>query len=437
MQQQRLDNRIEQLLQHLTDGQEGTTPDDSAQPTIEDEPVETIHVYFVRERDEQHEAVVESTLASPQQPASVVTAAMLLLCLLLPLASILVQLVLAFHPPIATVTIIPKSQTVTLTGTVQLGRLLNQITISQSRTTKTTGTGHQSAAQARGSLTFYNGQFQSVTIATGTILTSASGIEVVTDEDAYIPAANPPSFGYTTVSAHALSAGSNGNIPAYDIHEACCATSVLAKNTEGFTGGQDARTYTTVTQQDIHNLSTVLKTTLAQSITGALQGQLQPAEQLQLLPCNPTVTSDHQAGEEATTVKVTVSQTCSAVAYSIDKLETKATAYLATQAQHTTGAGYSVFRSVYVWVKQATGSSTPHPLVFLSFQARGTWVYALSRTTQEQIKSRIAGKSTQQAERLLASLPGIARATLHFSGIGDDTRIPRSTQYIHLVLLVV
>ena len=55
-----------------------------------------------------------------------------------------------------------------------------------------------------------------------------------TGQDATIPAGNPPSYGQVTVAAHAIQSGSRGNIAAYDINEACCALSVLAKNTEPF-----------------------------------------------------------------------------------------------------------------------------------------------------------------------------------------------------------
>jgi Baseplate J-like protein len=175
---------------------------------------------------------------------------------------------------VATVTIIPASQTQTLSGRLQLGRVLSPLTITQAQTIPTTGIGHQSAKSATGLVTFYNGQFQSVMIAAGTIFTGTSGVQISTDHEATIPAGHPPSYGQASVQAHAVNPGSQGNIPAYDINQVCCAASVFAKNTEVFTGGQDARTYTTVTQDDIHNLSTVLKTTVAHSINGALQGQL-------------------------------------------------------------------------------------------------------------------------------------------------------------------
>src|SRR5256885_1694810 len=191
MQQQRLENRIEQRLPHPPAGTEETRPRNGPpQPTNEDEPVETIHVYFVREREEPHEAVVESTLASPQRPAPVLTAAMLLLCLLLPLASILVQVVLAFHPPIATVTITPTTKMVTISAALPLGRLVPPLTVSQSATTKTTGTGHQDATKATGTITFYNGLFTQQAIATGTTITGSDGVQMITDQQADVPAGN-------------------------------------------------------------------------------------------------------------------------------------------------------------------------------------------------------------------------------------------------------
>jgi hypothetical protein len=402
-------------------------------------------VLIVREHEVDQTQVVDSTPIVPAQPAATTiqhdsfASGYVFVCfsILFILATLTFQLYCLFNPLIATVTIIPQSQQVTLSGTMQLGRVLPPLTISQSQTTKATGIGHQNATAATGYLTFYNGQFQSVTIAAGTILTGASGILIATDQDATIPAANPPSFGQVTMAAHAINAGVQGNIPAYDINQACCATSVLVKNANVFSGGQNERTYTTVTQHDIHSISTVLTTTLAQSITGALEGQLRPDEQLQLLPCTPTVTSDHQPGEEATQIKVTVSETCSAIAFNSQQLQTKATAYLATQAQQKAGAGYSLFGTPQIHVTQATVSSTPPHLVFLSFTTTGRWIYGISNRAQQQIKYLIAGKTTQEAARLLAALSGVESATIRFSGFGDVTRIPKATGYIHIVLIVV
>jgi Baseplate J-like protein len=400
--------------------------------------IQDVYVLIVREQEEEAEdaSFVVASTPVPSQKASLAPAyavcGLYLVCIL---ATLAFQLYCIGNPEIATVTIVPKTQLMTLSGTVQLGRLLPPLTISQSQNTKATGRGHQDARAAVGTVTLYNGQQTSHTIAQGTVFTDRAGVSIETTQQAIIPAGNPGTgYGTVTVTAQALQAGSAGNIPAGDVSTPI-ALAVFVRNNQ-FTGGQDERTYTTVTQEDIHSLSTVLKTTLARVSTGALQGQVHPPEQLFIPPCTPTVTSDHRIGDEATHVKVTVSQTCSAIAYNSQTLAGKATTLLTARAEQTTGAGYRLFGTVAVLVKQATVTSTPPPLVFLLFQAQGSLVYALGNAEQLHIKSLIAGKITDQAEQLLLSLPGIERASLSFSGIGDATRIPKNSEHIHLSLFI-
>jgi VCBS repeat-containing protein len=148
------------------------------------------------------------------------------------------------------------------------------------------------------------------------------------------------------------------------------------------------------------------------------------------------VTSDHQPGAEATSVKVTVSQTCSAIAYNSHELTEKATSLLTTQALQKTGAGYSLFGTPHIQVIQATISSTTPPLVFLSFNATGTWIYGISAKVQQKITHLIAGKPTQEALHLLAALPGVEHVAIRFTGFTDVNRLPKNSSYIHIMLLV-
>ena len=402
------------------------------------QPEETIHIHYfpdaiviVKEENDnpQHDNTVESTLAQTKKPPVFMAYAICLLYLFLILSCIAFQLYCIVNPPIATVTIVPKTKTINLTGTMQLGRVLHTLSISQSQTIPTTGRGHQDAQASTGFITFYNGLFTSQTIATGTILTGADGVQIITDQDATIPAGNPPSYGQVTVSAHAVNTGTKGNIPAYDINQACCANAILAKNTQSFSGGQNERDFSTVSHLDIHTLTTQLVPTVAQSMQAALQGQLTPQEQMQLLPCTPTVTSDKQPGQEATQVKVTVSVTCSAVAYNQSELVAKATDFLTHQTATTLKTGYSRFGAVKVSVSQAIIQRQ----VILSFHAQGTWIYALSQRAQEQIKRMISGKTKQEALHLLAALPGVAQASINW---GDDSRLPKDSGYMHLVLFI-
>jgi len=369
------------------------------------------------------------------EPVTTAFIGVLLLAILIPLFCIAVQAYYIFNPFTVTVTLLERSQQVTVNGTLQLGRLLNPITISQSSTVNTTGKGHHDARAATGYITFYNGQSNQVTVPAGTTLTGTSGEQIVTDADANIPAEQgsiPPTLGQTTVSAHAVTPGSRGNIPIGDINQPCCTTAIRAINTTSFQGGQDERNFSTVTKTDITNAATPLKATLAQSINGALTGQLKNGEALQANPCSPTVTPDHQIGQEATTVKVTVSLTCSGIAYNTQELTNSVTQLLTSQAIKELGTGYSLLGDVQVTTNLATAQNKK---VVISFNAQGLWVYALATQEQQHIKSIIAGKTKENAMQLLSMLPGIERVSMQSSGFGDESRVPKNVQYIHLVIL--
>ena len=437
-----LEDELQRFAASMNDQQNSQQQNTPEIPEQETQPEETIHIHYFPDaivilKEEDQAQVVDSTPVLPQKTSFLPSYAVWALYLFCILAYIAVVLYCIMNPLTATVTIMPKSQTVTLSGMLQLGRVLPALTISQSQTTVTTGKGHQDARAATGYITFYNGQFQSITIAKGTILIGSSGVQIITDQDATIPAANPPIFGQVTISAHAINPGMRGNIPAYDMNQACCTTSVLVKNVQPFSGGQNERDFSTVSTHDIHKISTPLNAAVTHSMQGALQGQLKPGEALQLLPCSPIVTSDHNFGQEATQVKVTVSQTCSAVAYNSQDLATIAAALLSQQALQKVGAGYSLFGTVHVSVKQASVASTTKPLVFVSFKASGTWIYGLSQTAQQQIKHLMAGKTTQEALKLIASLPGVEQSSIRFTGFGDASRLPKVSRYIHIILVVV
>ena len=391
--------------------------------------------------NEPQGTVVPATPASPdkrwgkplldQRTSNQLASATVLVSLVLILFSLMIQLALVLHPPTALIIIIiPKAQQLALTGTLQLGRVVPPITLRQSQTVPATGHGHQQATQATGFLTFYNGLLSRQTIAAGTILMGRDGVQIITDQAAIIPPANPPSEGQATVPAHALNPGASGNIAAYDIHTACCLLSVVARNTQAFRGGQDERAFRTVTQADIDRPAASLKTAVVQGMQGAFQEQLQSSEALQMLPCSPTTTADHVAGEEAEAVTVTVSLTCRGIAYNQEVLQAQGTHLLQTQASQKLGAGYSLQGDVHVRVTRATVTA---PRVFCSFSSSGTFVYALNPQSEQQIKALVRGSSVHTALQLLARLPGIAHASI--AGIEENEQVPEDVTHIHLVII--
>ena len=363
------------------------------------------------------------------QPASNAAIGVWFFGLFVILFCLMFQFYLLFNPYTVTVTLSTHSQRVSLQGTLQLGRVISPITLSQSQTVLTTGKGHQDAKQATGTVTFYNGLFTQQFIAQGTVYIGSDGVQIVTTQDATIPPGNPTTgYGTATVPAQAEQSGTSGNITAGDIN-ITINNGLLVRNNQ-FRGGQNERDFRTVTKNDITNAAAPLKATLDQSMQDTLTGQLKSGEALTSPTCTPTTTADHQAGQEATQVKVTVSETCSGIAYNTQELTSKVTQLLTTQAAKTLGTGYSLLGYPQITVTSATLSRQ----VTLSFKSVSTWVYALSRQEQQSIKKIIVGKNTDIALQLLAALPGIESVSIKSSGFADSSRIPKDLSHINLAL---
>jgi hypothetical protein len=316
----------------------------------------------------------------------------------------------------ATVTILPVEKNVSLITTMQVhGRQLPTLTLSQSQTVPATGKQHQDATRAKGEITFYNGLLTAQTLAAGILFTGSDGVHIVTDQPASIPAANPPMEGQVTVSAHAVRVGASGNIPAYDINQACCATSVLAKNTAAFTGGAEARDVLVVTRTDITTAVTSLLVLLRRVEAAALQAQLTHGEDVLSPSCPPQVSSDRKMGEEAKQVSVTVSVTCSGMAYDAHAVDANATQMLAAAAQRF-GTGYSLLGDRQISVLHATMTNQVQGSATLAVKLDATYVYQFSPGEKQHLVHLIAGKPKQQAIQALRQVPGIAGAAITITG---------------------
>ena len=318
--------------------------------------------------------------------------------------------------PTVTVTIVPVSKTVILTTQLDLPtHQLAPVTITKSQTAPTTGKGHQNAAAAGGTLTFYNGKFSSQMIPAGTIYTGSDGVKIVTSETLTIPAAQPPQFAVASTYAYALRPGAKGNITAGDINLAL-SSDLLVKNLTAFTGGHNARDFQAVAQADLNTLTMILKTALVERILQAFS--LQPGETVTPTDCRYSTTADHGPGEEATTVTMKASYTCKGIAYNTQELERKAVAVFTTQI--LPGAQYELL-------------NTSHPQVIkinpLTVEVSGTWVYTLSQDYKQFLAERIAGDSPQDAKAYLLRTGFIIQATI-------PGQLPKDPGHIHFQILV-
>ena len=432
---------IHRILASLN-GQE----DEQDQSLPEEEEVNTIHVYPVEGggilltrtplEDEEAVPVIGSQSNSPGARSAARTLPPFVLFLLL-LSLFLVgdladtQLI-ALMTPTVTIAITPQVHTIRLQSTASLGKLLSPITLSESQTVPPTGHGHHDARAATGTLTFYNGELQPVTIAAGTVLTGQDGVSVVTDAALSIPPANLPAFGTGSVTAQAAHTGPVGNIPLDDINTTF-ASGVYVKNLMAFTDGQDARDFLVVTKADRDRAESLLQAKVSASMSAALQGQLLPGQVLHPLPCVPAITADHAIGEEATALTVTVAQTCTAVAYDPQQVQSRATQLLTTQARHTFGAGYVLAGNLQVSVSKAVASPTS-PQAVLTFTCAGTFAYTFIAQAQQHLKALLAGQPRLAALRWLMRQPGIGQATI--SGVLDNQLLPDDLGHLHLLIVM-
>ena len=404
--------------------------------------------------------VVESTLVMVRQSATtgwkkrsrwgLLSAGLLVLVLVLlligvetlwdngPLASFLFQ-------PAALVTIVPTrlDSQATLVITAVTGtpdparhevaaRFVSATSPASEAFGQASGTAHVAATVASGTLTFYNDAPYPQTIAADTVLTGADGVQVVTDVLAPIPAGNP--LGAITVSAHAALAGARGNIDALDINALCCVAGVAVKNTAGFSGGQDAQTYTTVRQADIDGLARPLIDTLTQDAQTGVWIQLHPQEWMVTLPtCSNVVNTDHSAGSRATQVTVTVAVTCRTEVYDQQAALRLAASSLTRETSTTLGANYALVGQVTTTLVGVSVTDTKLGTLALSIEAGGVWVYQWSSAHLEVLARQITGASQQEALALVLREEGVQAASIHLSG-SEGTTLPADPGQIRIAV---
>jgi VCBS repeat-containing protein len=313
-------------------------------------------------------------------------------------------------------------------------RLLSVKSQTFTQTVPATGHGHTVAQQAQGTLTFYNAAPYAQTVAAGTVLTGVDGVELVTDQVAYLPAGNLPDVGMATVPAQAVQVGPQGNIAQLDLNGLCCVAGVSVKNTGAFVGGQNARDYTIVARQDVENIAGPQSSTLTGQAQADLQGEVHPNEQLASpAQCHPALHTDHPIGSEATHVTITLSVTCQAEVYDAQAVQQLASATLGEQARTKLGAGYSVQGTIKTTVTQVATTEAAHGTLSLLVGAQGTWSYQFGSAAINQLSRQITGLPRQEAIHLLKQDGHIQAVSI--TETWNATNIPSDPAHIQIMVL--
>ncbi len=296
---------------------------------MQQQKIRTIHVFF--EEADQEQPIVEAD-TDPNQPEPTRYSTLGFCCgLLFSLLCISIPILATFLPQIYPNTYDTTSaQTVILTlaqhpGAGQLP-LYSLVPIYQKQQEAVTATGsiHQQATNAAGLITFYNGLLTEQTVPAETTLTGKDGIKVITSKAAVIPPAtptSPPTYGTVSVTAYASIAGSLGNIADLDINGACCGASILAQNLYPFSGGQDARDIPVLTKTDLATGTQQLTSQVTTVVNDQAQQEVNPGYIMLPLNCTTKLTANHQAGDQVESAIVTLTQTCTPLAYFAPDIE--------------------------------------------------------------------------------------------------------------------
>ena len=328
----------------------------------------------------------------------------------------------------AVVHITPASQTINnqYTMTAVLGapngsstqvaaHAIAQSTAAKSMTVQATGHGHADATHGHGTVL--------VTVTGGSVttnlrVTSGSGVSVIIYIKGTLNQGASANF-----TAIAENAGPSGNIPALDINGSFTDQTgdTVSLQSSAFVGGSDARDFTAVQQSDIDNAAQQLQgqisATESSDAQTKAQNQLGSGEQFfNSVQCNPVVTANHKANDEAANVAVNVVIKCAGVAYSTADVQAKAAKLLGGDANSQLGSEYILAGHVVASMASVSPFQVGDHQITFQVSARGVWSYYFSLDQQNTLASLVADKKQVDAKDLLAKQHGIANITIDTSG---------------------
>lgn len=321
----------------------------------------------------------------------------------------------------ATITITPQSQVVKndylLTGVPNGTPDPNQrqvaarVLTAQSGTKPGSGkaTGSIPATAAQGTLTFQNVGGTGLTLGT-TVLTGADGVQVKFFGPVFVPATGAAS---ATATGYAISSGAAGNIQALDIQGNCCSPNIFVKNLTAFAGGQNAQPNSVIQRSDIDNAAKPVVADLQASTRNALQQQVKSNERVVdgSFACKPTTTQNHQPGDKANSVTVSVSVSCTEEVFDYTAAQRIASGLL---PKGTNLTGYSLVGSVITDLVNSSQVSAQGQ-ASITIHAEGKWVYQFTDQLKQEIRSKLVNHTKDQALNILRQYVGLATANVSIS----------------------
>jgi serine/threonine protein kinase len=358
--------------------------------------------------------------------------------------------VLPFGAPLAMVTITPQSVDLKnqylitgVTGTPQAtqrevqARQISSRVPSQPQTVPATGHGMTPGTQAHGTMTFLHAGFAWESVLKGTTFTLQNGLQITTDETVSLPPISGPGQVTSGVApAHVVQPGSAGNLPAGVIrNQPCCGTTDIWATSGAFSGGQDPQPYTFVQQSDLDGVAKPIEAGLLQQAQQQFRSQIHGGEQLvNGASCAPAIKSDHQVGDHASSVTVTVIASCTGEVYDAVAALRLGQSLLTQEATNRAGSAYVLSGQVVTTISRVTVLDPRAGTLSIIVSAEGLWVYQFSEAQKQALVRLIAGKPRNTAVQLLQQQPGVRRADIRLAHTQGDL-LPADPDQISITIV--
>jgi VCBS repeat-containing protein len=251
---------------------------------------------------------------------------------------------------------------------------------------------------------------------------------MIVDQTVTIPADSQ----MTGIPGHIQEVGTVGNLGQNGFH---FYDDLEIENDSAFTGGTSPQLYPYVQQSDIDNAANGLISANQPDAQRVLQTQAHANERFVGTPqCTPnTPNANHQAGDHATTVTVSVNFTCTGEVYDYNGALSLARQLLRKQAANNPGSACALTGQIIVSLQSASFNGQT---VTLLVAAKGIWVYQISAAQRQAWANLVVGQSPQAAQTRLVRQQSVARVTIRLTGVNAQV-LPTDAQKIIVVVQTV
>jgi hypothetical protein len=308
-------------------------------------------------------------------------------------------------------------------------------TLTFSATIPATGERVEPDGTATGNVLFSNASPIPVTVFQGTLMTTATGVQFVTQEDITIPAADPfgtLTMGSATVPIIASTAGLEGNVAAEALYGQL-ENGVFFTNREPTSGGS-VKHITTVSAADLDALRQRAETDLHAQAATAIAAQLALGQQvIEGSEQRGAVefSFDRVVGEDAESVRVDASLGITAQVFSLDGIHDQAREMVEQRLQQQSGQAAILMRdTVSISAPQLIAGSNG---TAFAVSASASTKAAISDTSLAALANDLRGLSPDSALARIQQIPGVETVTVEYGPdwlTRFDERMPRRESQI-------